>query len=52
MTPRNSMTEYQDSSVLNDDEELLKRALDNQFREHPDYHLIELYEDDDFPEWD
>ena len=52
MTPRNSMIEYQDSSVLNDDEELLKRALDNQFREHPDYHLIELYEDDDFPEWD
>jgi len=52
MSPRKQIAEHQDASVVNDDEELLKRALDSQFQEHPDFHIIELYEDDDFPEWD
>ncbi|NNJ92243.1 MAG: hypothetical protein HKP55_11255 [Gammaproteobacteria bacterium] len=52
MSPRKMMYEKQDSSVIDDDEELLEQALESQFHAHPDYHVIDLYEDDDFPEWD
>ncbi len=52
MSPQKHIAEHQDSSVVDDDEELLNRALDYQFKQHPDFHIIELYEDDDFPEWD
>ena len=52
MSPRNQINEKKDSSVIDDEEELLEQVLETQFLEHPDYHVIELYEDEDFPEWD
>ena len=52
MSPREISNEKHDSSVIDDDQELLEQALENRFHEHPDYHVIDLYEDDDFPEWD
>lgn len=52
MSPRKQIDNKKDSSVIDDDEELLEQAVEIQFHEHPDYHIIELYENDDSLEWD
>ena len=52
MSARKLAQTKHDASLIDDEQELIEQAIEQQFHEHPDYNIVELYEDDDFPEWD